>query len=206
MHRSIGDFALVALALVGGAVLARAASGSGRLRVVGGLTALIAAWLFTQRSDIASELILAAFFGAGVGLLIGPRRESAQGPRLARPRVVGTVLLIAVIGFALYVGAETPDSHWFGGGITHGWTRSNAVALTFDDGPNVSATLRIMKILDDAGVKGTFFEVGKAIDAEPQITRALYEHGQLLGNHSYNHGQWRWLDRRRWTGTGSRRP
>ena len=94
------------------------------------------------------------------------------------------------------MGAETPTAHWFGGGITHGPTRANDVALTFDDGPNVSATLRIMKILDDAGVKGTFFEVGKAIDAEPQITRALYEHGQLLGNHSYEHDQWRWLDPR----------
>jgi peptidoglycan/xylan/chitin deacetylase (PgdA/CDA1 family) len=53
-----------------------------------------------------------------------------------------------------------------------------------------------MQILDRAHVKGTFFEVGKAIDAEPQITQALYEHGQLLGNHSYHHDQWRWLDPR----------
>ena len=53
-----------------------------------------------------------------------------------------------------------------------------------------------MAILDAYGVKGTFFEVGKAIDAEPQITRALYDDGQLLGNHSYHHDQWRWLDPR----------
>jgi peptidoglycan/xylan/chitin deacetylase (PgdA/CDA1 family) len=196
VHRSVGDFALVALALVGGAVLARAASGSGRVRVVGGLTALIAAWLFPQRSDIASAMILAAFFGAGVGLLIGPRGDAGAGPRRGRTRTVGTVLLVAVIGFALYVGAETPGSHWFGGGITHGPSHGNAVALTFDDGPNIGATLPIMRILDAARVKGTFFEVGKAIDAEPQITRALYQHGQLLGNHSYNHDQWRWLDPR----------
>jgi peptidoglycan-N-acetylglucosamine deacetylase len=196
VHRSVGDFALVALALVGGAALARVASGGRRLRVVGGLTALIAAWLFTQRSDIASEMILAAFFGAGVGLLIGPRRDAGEPPRRARGRVVGTVLIVAVVGFALYVGAETPGSHWFGGGITHGPSRGGAVALTFDDGPNLSATLPIMRILDAAHLKGTFFEVGKAIDADPQITRALYEHGQLLGNHSYNHDQWRWLDPR----------
>jgi peptidoglycan/xylan/chitin deacetylase (PgdA/CDA1 family) len=101
-----------------------------------------------------------------------------------------------VLVFGAYVGAETPTAHWFGGGITNGPTRSNEVALTFDDGPNVTSTLRIMKILDAAGVKGTFFEVGKAIDAEPQITRALYEHGQLLGNHTYEHDQWRWLDPR----------
>ena len=53
-----------------------------------------------------------------------------------------------------------------------------------------------MTILDAHHVKGTFFEVGKAIDADPQITRALYEDGQLLGNHSYHHDQWRWLDPR----------
>jgi peptidoglycan-N-acetylglucosamine deacetylase len=53
-----------------------------------------------------------------------------------------------------------------------------------------------MAILDAHGVKGTFFEVGKAIDEEPQITRALYADGQLLGNHSYHHDQWRWLDPR----------
>jgi peptidoglycan-N-acetylglucosamine deacetylase len=197
VHRTFIDFALVALALAGGAVVARAASGAGSLRVVGGLTALIAAWLLTQRSDLGSVMILAAFFGAGVGLLIGPRRGDADSrPRRARTRAAGTLLLLAVIGFALYVGAETPDSHWFGGGITHGSSRQNAVALTFDDGPNLTATLPIMRILDAAHVKGTFFEVGKAIDAEPQITRALYAHGQLLGNHSYNHDQWRWLDPR----------
>ena len=36
----------------------------------------------------------------------------------------------------------------------------------------------------------------KAVDAEPKITRALYDDGQLLGNHSYHHDQWRWLDPR----------
>jgi peptidoglycan/xylan/chitin deacetylase (PgdA/CDA1 family) len=195
--RTVVDFALVALALIGGVVVARAASGRGSLRVVGALIALAAAWLLTQRSDLASIVILAAFFGAGIGLMVGPRHSAADPrPGRGRARAVAAVLLLAVIGFAAYVGAETPGSHWFGGGITHGSDRSNAVALTFDDGPNLSATLPIMRILDSAHVKGTFFEVGKAIDAQPQITRALHEHGQLLGNHSYHHDQWRWLDPR----------
>ena len=54
-----------------------------------------------------------------------------------------------------------------------------------------------MQILDAADVKGTFFEVGKAIDAEPaDHPRRCTAHGQLLGNHSYHHDQWRWLDPR----------
>ena len=51
-------------------------------------------------------------------------------------------------------------------------------------------------ILDQHGVKATFFLVGKALDARPDIARALYEDGMLLGNHSYHHDQWRWLDPR----------
>ncbi len=164
----------------------------GTTRVAGVLVALGAAWLFPQRSDPGSRLIAVFLFAGGVGLLL----TGTDATHRALRRTTATVLVVAVLVFGAYVGAETPTAHWFGGGITHGPTGSNAVALTFDDGPNVTATLRIMKILDAAGVKGTFFEVGKAVDAEPQITRALYEHGQLLGNHSYEHDQWRWLDPR----------
>ena len=56
--------------------------------------------------------------------------------------------------------------------------------------------MQIAQILDQYHAKGTFFEVGKAIDKKPEITRALYADGQLLGNHSYHHDQWRWLDPR----------
>jgi peptidoglycan/xylan/chitin deacetylase (PgdA/CDA1 family) len=70
------------------------------------------------------------------------------------------------------------------------------VALTFDDGPDDPFSLQVSGILDSHGVKGTFFEVGKAIDARPAIAKALYADGQLLGNHSYHHDYWRWLDPR----------
>jgi peptidoglycan/xylan/chitin deacetylase (PgdA/CDA1 family) len=161
-------------------------------RVAGALVALGAAWLFPQRSDPGSRLISVLIFAGGIGLLLARTDRAHRALR----RISTAALVVAVVVFGAYVGAETPTAHWFGGGITHGPTRANEVALTFDDGPNVTSTLGIMKILDAAGVKGTFFEVGKAIDAQPQITRALYEHGQLLGNHSYEHDQWRWLDPR----------
>jgi peptidoglycan/xylan/chitin deacetylase (PgdA/CDA1 family) len=194
VHRSIGDLALIALAFVAGAVLAKAASGGRPLRIAGALIALIALWLLPQRDDAASVAILAAFLGAGIALIFGRRGANPDPDARQRARVTGTVLLVAVVGFGFYVGAETPSSHWFGGGITHGSNDFRQVALTFDDGPNLTATLPIMRILDAAHLKGTFFEVGKAVDADPQITKTLYEHGQLLGNHSYHHDQWRWLD------------
>jgi peptidoglycan/xylan/chitin deacetylase (PgdA/CDA1 family) len=185
------DLVLVIAALVAGSLIARLASGSRRLRTAGTITALVAAWLLLLRADLGTAVILAVLFGAGIGLAALP-----PGARRGFPRLTASALLVAIAVFAAYVGAVTPSVHWFGGGITHGSTMYGEVALTFDDGPNLTATLPIMRILDAARVKGTFFEVGKAIDSEPQITRELYAHGQLLGNHSYNHDQWRWLDPR----------
>ncbi len=72
--------------------------------------------------------------------------------------------------------------------------QSNEVAITFDDGPDTSETPAIMKILDAARVKASFFVVGKTLDTSPQVVRALVADGQLVGNHSYHHDDWRWLD------------
>jgi peptidoglycan/xylan/chitin deacetylase (PgdA/CDA1 family) len=55
-------------------------------------------------------------------------------------------------------------------------------------------SLQIRDILDRYGVKGTFFTVGKALDKRPDISRALLADGQLLGNHSYHHDYWSWLN------------
>jgi peptidoglycan/xylan/chitin deacetylase (PgdA/CDA1 family) len=68
------------------------------------------------------------------------------------------------------------------------------VAITFDDGPNDPATLAIRDILDRYHVKGTFFEVGKAVEARPNISQALVDGGHLVGNHSYTHDYLHWLD------------
>jgi peptidoglycan/xylan/chitin deacetylase (PgdA/CDA1 family) len=112
---------------------------------------------------------------------------------------VGVPLVVAALLLTAYFGASTPAAAWFGGGATHGARDSNLVALTFDDGPNLATTPAVMQILDAAHVQGTFFIVGKALDAAPidaDIVKALVAHGHLVGNHSYQHDQWRWLDPR----------
>jgi peptidoglycan/xylan/chitin deacetylase (PgdA/CDA1 family) len=161
-----------------------------------GLAAVVVmlALYFTVSQDVLLVVVAIAVIAASAATAIGyfPTRPSSRG----RAIVFGTVLLATTLVFTGYIGAETPDATWFGGGIVHGPVDGGQVALTFDDGPNVGATEKIMAILDAHGVKGTFFEVGKAIDANPRITRALYDDGQLLGNHSYHHDQWRWLDPR----------
>src|SRR5207237_3417297 len=97
---------------------------------------------------------------------------------------------------ALVVGTRRPRVEWFGHTITHGPRDGSTVALTFDDGPNRTATLAVRDILDQYGVKASFFLVGSALDRAPEIARALVADGQLVGSHAYNHNSWDWVDPR----------
>jgi len=118
-------------------------------------------------------------------------------PRLGRIGVVFvTVTAVLAVGLVAWVGANDPTVQWFGRVITHGDRAQQRVALTFDDGPDDPYTMDVSRILDDHGAKGTFFEVGKAIEARPDIARALLADGQLVANHSFHHDYWRWLDPR----------
>ena len=61
------------------------------------------------------------------------------------------------------------------------------VALTFDDGPNVLYTERLLDGLAERDVKATFFLIGKNAEAHPEIVRRIAEEGHLIGNHTYSH-------------------
>ena len=120
-------------------------------------------------------------------------------PRAGTPgsvRAAATVAAVVTVGATLWVGANSPTVTWFGSQVSHGPRDGREVAITFDDGPDDPYTLEIARILDARGAKGTFFMVGKALDRRPDIARALREDGHLLGNHSYHHDEWRWLDPR----------
>jgi peptidoglycan/xylan/chitin deacetylase (PgdA/CDA1 family) len=167
-------WALVGALAVGAAVLA-----------VAGATAAL--WF---------AVILAAG-AAVVNMLAGPDLGRLGDPRAGRLTVgIGTGGAVWAVALMAWVAATTPTVNWFGGTISHGPRNANRVALTFDDGPDETYTLAVRDILDAHGVKGTFFTVGRALDARPDISRALLDDGHLLGAHSYHHDYWRWLDPR----------
>lgn len=80
--------------------------------------------------------------------------------------------------------AEYENKHvWDGrGDYSDGIKR---VYLTFDDGPSAN-TDKILDILDEYGVKATFFVVGKGKGYADQYRR-IVESGHTLGMHSYSH-------------------
>jgi peptidoglycan/xylan/chitin deacetylase (PgdA/CDA1 family) len=160
------------------------------IRTVGVIVALTATWLLAQRDDTGAVLALAALGGLGVVLATLEVRSRFVSSAAA------SVLLLATAAVVVVIGGSTPTAAWFGGGTTHGAVGDRRIALTFDDGPNATTTLLVAHELQAAGVRGTFFEVGRAVDARPDITRALVAAGHLVANHSYAHDQWRWLDPR----------
>lgn len=130
---------------------------------------------------------------AAVGVLARSQpRTGASGS----VRAAATVAAVVTFGATFWVGANSPTVTWFGSQVAHGPRDGREVAITFDDGPDDPYTLEIARILDAHGTKGTFFMVGKALDRRPDIARALRADGHLLGNHSYHHDEWRWLDPR----------
>lgn len=78
--------------------------------------------------------------------------------------------------------AELENRHVLDGSSNNAGIRK--VYLTFDDGPGPN-TDKILDILEQYGVKATFFVVGKEGYAEQY--RRIVEEGHTLGMHSYSH-------------------
>ena len=99
---------------------------------------------------------------------------------------------LAVMPLLLFVGLSMvapflPRFSFFLPIISRGNSGQKAVSITFDDGPDPFTTEPLLALLDQHGVKATFFVLGKKAAAHPQLIKKILEKGHLLGNHSYNH-------------------
>jgi peptidoglycan/xylan/chitin deacetylase (PgdA/CDA1 family) len=61
------------------------------------------------------------------------------------------------------------------------------VSLTFDDGPNPVATPRILDALGEAGVRATFFVLGRHAERWPDLVARAAREGHQIANHGYHH-------------------
>ena len=71
--------------------------------------------------------------------------------------------------------------------ISKGTSGKNAVAITFDDGPDPLTTPLLLKLLERYGINATFFITGKKAARHPELVKQLVRRGHLVGNHSFNH-------------------
>ncbi|MFH0763336.1 MAG: polysaccharide deacetylase family protein [Candidatus Omnitrophota bacterium] len=65
--------------------------------------------------------------------------------------------------------------------------KKKRIALTFDDGPDGKYTAKILDILKHAGIKASFFLVGKNVKKYPSLAKRIRAEGHDIGNHTYTH-------------------
>jgi peptidoglycan/xylan/chitin deacetylase (PgdA/CDA1 family) len=93
----------------------------------------------------------------------------------------------AGMGAALYtIGADLLATYGRGT-VRRGPNERQAVALTFDDGPDPVFTPHILATLEQFGARATFFVIGKQAEQHPEIIRALANAGHEVGHHTYGH-------------------
>jgi peptidoglycan/xylan/chitin deacetylase (PgdA/CDA1 family) len=106
-------------------------------------------------------------------------------PCMLVPALVGAVSAAAAITAGYQ--SMAPTAQWYGRtfiGLDRG---SRQIALTYDDGPNDPHTERLLEILANHNVRATFFLIGRYVQHQPQIARAIVQAGHVVGNHTFTH-------------------
>jgi peptidoglycan/xylan/chitin deacetylase (PgdA/CDA1 family) len=99
--------------------------------------------------------------------------------------VIATRLVIGAA--AAWVGYAWVPHLVPGLGIRRGPADRASVALTFDDGPDPVWTPRVLGVLADRGVRGTFFVVGERAARAPDVVRRIADAGHDVGSHGWSH-------------------
>jgi peptidoglycan/xylan/chitin deacetylase (PgdA/CDA1 family) len=103
-------------------------------------------------------------------------------------------MLPALIGLAAAAAASAagyqsmaPTGQWYGRTFTGLRRGSKQIALTYDDGPNDSHTLKLLEVLARHDVHATFFMIGRYVQQRPDIVREVARAGHVIGNHTSTH-------------------
>jgi peptidoglycan/xylan/chitin deacetylase (PgdA/CDA1 family) len=72
--------------------------------------------------------------------------------------------------------------------VSAGVRRGSGVALTFDDGPAIPYTAKILDVFAELGGRATFFVRGAALSTvSHDVVRRAAAQGHEIGNHTYGH-------------------
>jgi peptidoglycan-N-acetylglucosamine deacetylase len=104
------------------------------------------------------------------------------------PTAITETVVVAASAFASIGawGAFVPSSQLFGPTLRRTGD-SRTIALTFDDGPNPSATPELLDLLDQHGARATFFMIGRRVREFPKIAADVVARGHAVANHTETH-------------------
>ncbi|MGH8127775.1 MAG: polysaccharide deacetylase family protein [Gammaproteobacteria bacterium] len=100
-------------------------------------------------------------------------------------------LLPPVLAYVVLAGdgALRPGSGWLMPVIRHGDRTNPSVALSFDDGPDVTLTPLVLDALQRHQTRATFFVIGRHAEAHSDLIRRMASEGHEIANHSYTHSR-----------------
>lgn len=101
--------------------------------------------------------------------------------------VFAGLLAVFLALYGIWQLSRSRDFQLFGEIVPRVETSEKVVALTFDDGPTPEYTDGVLDVLQERGVKATFFLMGVDAEKHPDQVRALIADGHELGNHTYTH-------------------
>jgi peptidoglycan/xylan/chitin deacetylase (PgdA/CDA1 family) len=102
------------------------------------------------------------------------------------PGVGVGVATLAAAGLAAH-GTWHRNSWIFGPTLTRLPSDAKVVSITFDDGPNPTATPAILDVLKRERVAATFFVLGRHAERWPELVKRAADEGHQLANHGYWH-------------------
>jgi peptidoglycan-N-acetylglucosamine deacetylase len=131
-----------------------------------------------KRQVISLFVALAAVWLTGAAVL-----AVALGGLFGDLVFAAAVLTALVLAWAAF----TPNNPLFGRVIGGGRVLAPKAAITFDDGPSAEFTPPILDALAEAGVRATFFALGRQVRAHPEIARRIVAEGHELASHGDDH-------------------
>ena len=82
---------------------------------------------------------------------------------------------------------ETMDSYPLPYTVSQYGYHPKQVAISFDDGPDPTWTPKVLDILKQFNVKGTFFMIGEVAQDNVGVMQRVFREGHEIGNHTFTH-------------------
>jgi len=102
----------------------------------------------------------------------------------------GYPVLIFIYSLILFYGCYYIGSNFFMRVMCSLKTNKKIIAITFDDGPDTTATPQILEILRQHNTPAAFFCIGNRISGNETILKQIHEESHIIGNHSFSHHFW----------------
>ena len=100
------------------------------------------------------------------------------------------LLLFIVYSLIVFYGCYHIGSNFFIKIICAADSKLNQIAISFDDGPSVKYTTKILELLEAEKIEAVFFCIGNRIKGNENIIQNIIAKGHIIGNHSYSHHFW----------------